>query len=214
MKASSMQKGKIIVLSDDGNNPPPSFRDNERISKQLLRSLLEKKRNYGLKKIIPFPIEKIDVAEWVRLKCQFGCSQYNTNWCCPPASPDLAKVRVILQEYSQALLLIGSRQCTNFYLDNAKRRAEQVRSWNEVMSIERRLFLEGYDKAISLVSGSCALCKKCTYPEACRFPQERRPPIEAFSIDLIGTLKNLGLNTSVAQKTDDRFKYYAIILLE
>jgi predicted metal-binding protein len=214
MNALSMQKGKILVFPGNGNKSHPSFRGNKPISDQLLRSLLEKKRSYGLEKIIPFPIEKIDVAEWVSLKCQFGCSQYNTNWCCPPASPDLAKVSAVLQEYSQALLLIGSRRCKNFYLNNAKRRAEQVRSWKEVVGIERQLFLEGYDKAISLVSGSCALCKKCTYPEACRFPQERRPPIEAFSIDLIGTLKNLGISTPVAQNTDDTFNYYAIILLE
>ena len=42
----------------------------------------------------------------------------------------------------------------------------------------------------------------------------KRPPIEAFSIDLIGTLKNLGISTPVAQNTDETFKYYAIILLE
>lgn len=214
MKASSMQMKKIVMFPDNGNKKAKSFRGNNSISDQLLRSLLEKNRNYGLEKIIPFPIEKIDVAEWVSLKCQFGCSQYNTNWCCPPTSPDLVKVKAVLQEYSQALLLVGSRQCKDFYLNNAKRRAEQVRSWKEVVGIERQLFLEGYDKAISLVSGSCALCKKCTYPEACRFPQERRPPIEAFSIDLIGTLNNLGLSTPVAQETDDKFNYYAIILLE
>ena len=214
MKASTMKKGEIVVFPDNCNKKAPSFRSNKCISDQLLRSLLERHRTYGLEKIIPFPIEKIDVAEWVHLKCQFGCSQYNTNWCCPPASPDLEKVRAVLQEYSQALLLIGSRQCKDFYLNNAKRRAEQVRSWKEVVGIERQLFLQGYDKAISLVSGSCALCKKCTYPETCRFPKERRPPIEAFSIDLIGTLKNLGISTPVAQNTDDTFNYYAIILLE
>ena len=214
MKASTMKKGEIVVFPDNCNKKAPSFRSNKRISDQLLRSLLERHRTYGLEKIIPCPIEKIDVAEWVHLKCQFGCSQYNTNWCCPPASPDLEKVRAVLQEYSQALLLIGSRQCKDFYLNNAKRRAEQVRSWKEVVGIERQLFLQGYDKAISLVSGSCALCKKCTYPETCRFPKERRPPIEAFSIDLIGTLKNLGISTPVAQNTDDTFNYYAIILLE
>jgi predicted metal-binding protein len=214
MNASAMQNAKIVMFPGSGKNKTPFFRDNKTVSDQLLQSLLLKTRNSGLEKIIPFPIDKINVAEWVSLKCQFGCSQYNTNWCCPPTSPDLEKIRAVLQEYSQALLLIGSRQCTDFYLNNAKRRAEQVRAWKEVVAIERQLFLEGYDKAISLVSGSCALCKKCTYPEACRFPQERRPPIEAFSIDLIGTLKNLGLSTPVAQETDDRFKYYAIILLE
>jgi predicted metal-binding protein len=214
MKSLPVQKGKIVGFPDNCNKKPPSFRSNKHISDQLLHTLLKNNRNYGLEKIIPFPIEKIDVAEWVRLKCQFGCSQYNTNWCCPPASPDLPKVRAVLQEYSQALLLVGGRQCKDFYLNNAKRRAAQVRSWKEVVGIERQLFLEGYDKAISLVSGSCALCKKCTYPEACRFPKERRPPVEAFSIDLIGTLKNLGLSTPVAQNTDEAFKYYAIILLE
>ena len=214
MNASSMEKGEIVGFPDNCTKSPPSFRSNKQISDHFLRRLLEKNSDYGLESIISFPIEKIDVAEWVSLKCQFGCSQYNTNWCCPPASPELVKVKAVLQEYSQALLLIGSRQCKNFSLDNAKRRAEQVRSWKEVVGIERRLFLEGYDKAISLVSGSCALCKKCTYPEACRFPQERRPPIEAFSIDLIGTLKNLGRSTPVAQNTDDTFNYYAIILLE
>ena len=214
MNALSMHQGKIIMFPDNGHKKSKSFRNNNGISDELLRKLLEKGRNRGLEKIIPFPVEKIDMAEWVRLKCQFGCCQYDTNWCCPPASPDLVKPRAIIREYSLALLLVGNRQCKDFYLSNARRRAEQVRSWKEIVGIERQLFLEGYDKAISLVSGACALCKKCTYPRACRFPKERRPPIEAFSIDLIGTLKNLGLQTPVAQETYDIFRYYAIILLE
>jgi predicted metal-binding protein len=213
MNALSMQRGKILVFPDNGNKKPSSFRHDERISDQLLHSLLATDRNYGIERIIPFSSKKIDLAEWVSLKCQFGCSQYNTNWCCPPASPDLAKVRAVLQEYKEALLLIGKRQCKDFYLNNARRRAQQVRSWKEVVRIERQLFLAGYDKAIGLVSGACALCRKCTYPGSCRFPKERRPPIEAFSIDLIGTLKNLGIRTPVAQNTDDTFRYYAIILL-
>jgi 5-hydroxybenzimidazole methyltransferase len=214
MNALSMHQGKIIMFPDNDHKKSKSFRNNNGISDELLRKLLENGRNRGLEKIIPFPVEKIDMAEWVRLKCQFGCCQYDTNWCCPPASPDLVKTRAIIREYSLALLLVGSRQCKDFYLSNARRRAEQVRSWKEIVGIERQLFLEGYDKAISLVSGACALCKKCTYPRACRFPKERRPPIEAFSIDLIGTLKNLGLQTPVAQETYDIFRYYAIILLE
>ncbi|MBW2501730.1 MAG: DUF2284 domain-containing protein [Deltaproteobacteria bacterium] len=214
MSRLSRQKGIILEFPDNGHKKVNSFRSNKGISERLLQKLLENSRNCGLEGIIPFAVEKIDVAEWVRLKCQFGCCQYGTNWCCPPASPDLEKTNAVLKEYSLALLLIGSRQCKNFYLSNARRRAEQVRSWKEVVGIERKLFLEGYDKAISLVSGACALCRKCTYPEACRFPRERRPPIEAFSIDLIGTLKNLGIATPVAQQTIDTFRYYAIILLQ
>ena len=214
MNVLSVQQGKIVMFPDKGSKRNKTFRSNKGISDQLLQRLLGKINSSGLEQIIPFSVDKIDVAEWVRLKCQFGCCKYDTNWCCPPAIPDLEKTNAIIREYSLALLLIGSRQCKEFYLSNARRRAGQVRTWKEVVGIERKLFLEGYDKSISLVSGACALCKKCTYPKACRFPKERRPPIEAFSIDLIGTLKNLGIYSPVAQETKDTFKYYAIILLE
>jgi predicted metal-binding protein len=80
--------------------------------------------------------------------------------------------------------------------------------------MERRLFLEGYYKAFSLVGECCALCKKCTYPLACRFPQEKRPSVESLSIDVIGTLHNLGLNSQVAVNKTEPFNYYGIILLE
>ena len=202
------------MFPDNRRSNARSFRNSGGIPGELLQSLLENKRSSGLEKIIPFPVEKIVLAEWVRFKCQFGCCRYDTNWCCPPATPDMAKAKAILREYSQALMLIGRRRCRDFYLSNARRRAEQVRSWKEVVGVERRLFLEGFDKAISLVSVACALCKKCTYPQACRFPKERRPPIEALSIDLIGTLKNLGIRSPVAQNTSETFRYYAIILLE
>lgn len=205
---------KIITLHGPVSKKAPSFRSNQGVTQVLLQQLLEKGQEYGLQEIVPFAIESIVLAEWVSLKCQYGCPQFNTNWCCPPASPDLRKVRAILGEYWMALLLVGNRHCPDFYSHSAKRRAYQVRYWKGTMSMERQLFLEGYDKAFSLVSGACALCKKCAYPEPCRFPLEKRPPVESFGIDLIGTLKSLGRSTSVSQNTDDNFNYYSIILLD
>ena len=214
MKESISRKGELLNFPENGQRNVNTFRRNKGVPHELLQEILADGKDSGPEKIMPFPVEKIDVAEWVRLKCQYGCCQYNTNWCCPPVSPDLEKTRAILNEYSLALLLIGNRQCKNFYISNARRRAAQVRTWNEVVRIERKLFLKGYDKAFSLVSGACALCKRCTFPKACRFPKERRPPVEALSIDLIGTLRNLGISSPVAQKTCETFRYYAIILLE
>ena len=51
-------------------------------------------------------------------------------------------------------------------------------------------------------------------PDDCRFPQEKRPSVESFSIDVIGTLKNLGTTSTVAAKTCETYNYYGIILLE
>jgi predicted metal-binding protein len=196
------------------NEKVTHFRTRGGISRDLLEQLLEKGKQYGLTKVLPFNTEEIVVAEWVRLKCRYGCKQYSTNWCCPPATPSPEKVRAILSEYSQAVLLVGSKSCTDFYLNNGKKRSDQVRCWKGTISLERMLFLRGYYKAFSLVGECCALCKECAYPEECRFPQEKRPSVESFSVDVIGTLNNLGTQTNVATRTSDTFDYYAIILLE
>jgi len=190
------------------------FRTRKGISREMLKELLEKGKEYGLTKVVPFSTEELVVAEWVHLKCRYGCKQYGTNWSCPPATPSPERVRIILSEYSQAVLLVGNKNCADFYRNNSKKRSVQVRCWKGPISLERMLFLRGFYKAFSLVGECCALCKECAYPEACRFPQEKRPSVESFSIDVIGTLNNLGTSTNVATRTTDSFDHYAIILLE
>ncbi len=190
------------------------FRNEAGISQALVQRLGDAGKKYGLGAIFPFSIDKICVAEWVHLKCRYGCNNYNTNWCCPPATPNPEKVRSILSEYRSALLLVGSKSCSDFYRNNQQKRAGQVRCWKGTLSLERMLFLEGYYKSFSLVGECCALCKECAFPESCRFPQEKRPSVESFSIDVIGTLKNLGTTSKVATHTKDTFNYYGIILLE
>lgn len=190
------------------------FKKNTGIPKALLRELVAEGRKHDITDIFPIDIDKIVVAEWVNLKCRYGCARYNTSWCCPPATPDPERTRRILSEYSTALLLVGSKSHQNFAVNNAKKRSVQVRCWKGTIVMERRLFLEGYYKVFSLVGECCALCKKCTYPQDCRFPQEKRPSVESLSIDVIGTLQNLGLNSQVAINKADTFNYYGIILLE
>ena len=204
---------KIVKFSRQKDRVQRSFRELVSIPDAVLQDISEKGKNYGIETIQPFSVEEFELAEWVGLKCRYGCSQFGTNWSCPPATPDLPQARAIINEYSVALLLEGSQKCTNFYLNNSKKRSEQVRYWKGTVSLERELFLHGYDKAFSLVSGSCALCKECAYPAACRFPTEKRPTIESLAVDVIGTLKNLGIDTKVARDPKELFKYYAVILL-
>lgn len=190
------------------------FRSNAGISQELIEELTEHGHEYGLDAIMPFSTDRITVKTWVHLKCRYGCKQFGTNWCCPPATPEPREVEAILAEYKTALLLVGKTQCPDFYRNNAKKRNSQVKFWKGTVSIERLLFLKGYYKAFSLVGETCALCKECAYPKPCRFPQEKRPSIESFAIDVIGTLKNLGTTATVATSTAQTFDYYGIILLE
>ena len=204
----------IVSLSKPEPKESVSFRSNIEISGELLGLLHEKGKQNGVESILPFSINNIVIAQWVNLKCRYGCSQYKANWSCPPATPDLNEARTILSEYTTALLLVGSQNRNDFYKDSNRNRTDQVKYWKSIVSLERMLFLKGYDKAISLVSGACSLCKKCAYPDACRFPMEKRPTVESFYIDLVGTLKNLGIDTKVALELNETFKYYSIILLD
>lgn len=190
------------------------FKEDEGISRELLAQLREHGENYNITSIIPFSTKEIVVAQWVHLKCSYGCTRYNKSWCCPPATPGPEKARAIIDEYSQALLLVGTQKCEEFYRDNNAKRTKQVRFWKGTVSLERLLFLEGYYKAFSLVGEACALCKQCAYPAECRFPQERRPSVESFSIDAIGTLQRLGINPQVAKHRSETYSYYGIILVK
>jgi len=180
----------------------------------LLPQLLEKGKEYGVRDIVPFRVDAIVLGEWVQLKCRYGCNRYNTSWCCPPATPGTETVRRILKDYKWAFLLVGNHSFQEFYSNNSLKRARQVRYWKGAVSLERLVFLKGYYKAFSLVSVCCALCKICAYPDKCLFPQEKRPSVESFSIDVIGTLKNIGLTPSVAKQTKDAVDYYSILLLQ
>jgi predicted metal-binding protein len=188
------------------------FKDTGQISQELLYRMREKGMTYGLKKITPLSTEDIVTAEWVNLKCRYGCNHYNTNWCCPPATPDTEKARAILKEYSLGILLKSHHSFPEFYLNNSGKRTKQVHHWKGTVSLERLLFLEGFYKAFSLISGPCALCKECQYPESCRFPQERRPSVESFSIDMLGTLQRIGEEPHVANDKMQSFSSYSIIL--
>jgi predicted metal-binding protein len=190
------------------------FKAPEDLPFSMLQRLTEAGKKYDLESIYPFSVKEIIVAEWVSLKCRYGCSRYNRSWCCPPATPGPDKVRQILSEYSQALLLQSSHYLPQFYRDDdSRKRSTLVRCWKGTVSLERFLFLSGYHKAFSLVGESCALCKKCVYPSNCRFPQEKRPSLESFSIDVVGTLQRLGIRSELANDINEPFTYYAMILV-
>jgi predicted metal-binding protein len=86
--------------------------------------------------------------------------------------------------------------------------------WKGTVAIERHLFLSGYYKAFALVAENCALCKDCAYPDGCRFPMDRRPSVESFSIDVFQTLKNIGREFMISRDVRDQHNYYSIILLK
>ena len=142
--------------------------------------------------------EDIETGSWVRWKCQFGCGGYGTSLMCPPCTPDAEDTRVMLDEYSAAILFEAPQ-------GEAKRIAGEM---------ERELFLAGYYKALGLGSGPCRLCEDCAFEEGCRHPYEARPSMEACGIDVFATVRNHGLAIDVVRSREDPARYFGVVLVE
>src|SRR4030042_4156160 len=48
---------------------------------------------------------EIVVAEWVRMKCLYGCWEYGKNAACPPNAPSVAECARFFREYKRAAVL-------------------------------------------------------------------------------------------------------------
>ena len=140
-------------------------------------------------------------AQWVRMKCQFGCGGYGRRLTCPPYSPTPEQTRAMLGEYRVALL-VHSPGGGNW--KSVKR---------IVSALEREIFLAGFYKAFALGSGPCDLCDNCNL-EACEHPHEARPAMEAAGIDVYATARGNGFPIEVVRDRTCPQNYYGLVLIE
>ncbi len=142
--------------------------------------------------------ETVEVAEWVRLKCRYGCSGYASTRCCPPHSPEPAITRKVVGEYRRAILIEAGRGVPR----------------EIVPKLERDLFLAGYHKAFSMASGPCRLCKQCDLEGACRNPEQARPSMEGCGIDVYTTVRAAGWELEVVRSTEETPHFFGLVLVD
>jgi predicted metal-binding protein len=155
------------------------------------------------------PVDSIIVAEWVRLKCQFGCGGYGERLTCPPFSPTPEATRAMLKAYSQALLLSVEGKGQGV----AERKIRRILNKSAV-ALEREIFLRDYSRAWAMTSGPCTLCKECDTSQLCIKPEQARPSMEACGIDVFTTVRNAGWEIEVVKTFDSPFRLFALVLIE
>jgi predicted metal-binding protein len=139
----------------------------------------------------------IVVAEWVRMKCKFGCSGYGQSLTCPPHSPLPEETRSALSFYKTAILVRGDAY-TNIHA--------------LIPKLEQEIFLDGYFKAFGMGAGPCQLCSRCG--KFCRHPEKTRPSMEACGIDVYSTVRANGYPIKVLKDPACRGNYYGLVLIE
>ena len=155
----------------------------------------------GAKVIDP---RSVITAEWVRLKCQFGCHRFGTSHCCPPHTPSPDMTRKVVNSYQKAILV-----------HRRLPKGEKTKAFNEtIVNLEIRIFLDGYYKAWSMVSGPCRLCKECDLTTSCKHGLEARPSMEACGIDVFKTARDNGFSIEVVKTHEEERDLFGLILVE
>jgi predicted metal-binding protein len=82
------------------------------------------------------------------------------------------------------------------------------------VKLEIEIFLDGYYKAWSLVSGPCRLCEECDLSTPCRHGLEARPSMEACGIDVFKTARDNGFPIEVLRTREEERDIFGLILVE
>ena len=153
---------------------------------------------------------RIITAQWVRMKCMYGCASYGRKACCPPNTPTVAECERFLKEYRDAVL---------FRIVAQFQKLEDRLSWNRQVNarlskLERDLFVSGHERVFLLSPAGCVLCAKCSgQRETCALPISARPAPEALAIDVYSTVRRFGYPIEVRRAVTDEQNRYGFLLI-
>ena len=84
---------------------------------------------------------------------------------------------------------------------------------NMMLKLEGEALKRGYRFAAGFSGGECMLCNECVGPgETCRHPFLARPSMEAMGIDVVETLRNVGVE--IVFPVTDRLELWSLLLLD
>jgi predicted metal-binding protein len=153
----------------------------------------------------------IVVADWVRMKCRFGCDGYGNHVCCPPNLPPVEECRRFFGDYATAVVFRFEKR-----FDDPEDRHDWGRPVYEgLMELEREVFVAGNVKTFVLPLSNCRLCDSCSSSrDLCPHPMTARPTAEGLAVDVFSTVRNNGLPIDVLSDYGQPMNRYAFLLVE
>lgn len=172
--------------------------------------------------------DMIEVADWVRWKCRYGCKAFGKHLNCPPHVPSPDETRNLIQCYERALVArfdakpnldVPPSHIHHFLWDAIKE------LYDSMVALERHAFLSGYYKAFAMVGLCCSYCDECI-PERrdfvldhvpkrfCVHQEKMRPGMEACGIDVFKTVRNAGYEVEVLTAPYEKITFFGLLLLD
>jgi len=152
----------------------------------------------------------IVVANWVRLKCVYGCPTYGECASCPPNTPSVSECRDFFDEYTEIAIFHFPIE-----VDRPENRHDLVTETDKrLLGLEKEVFLSGNEKTFLLFAGNCKLCTECVSSRAdCKHPKLSRPTSEALAIDVFSTARTVGYPINVLKDYNETMNRYAFLLV-
>ena len=154
---------------------------------------------------------EIVVAEWVRMKCLYGCVDYGKNAACPPNAPPVEACARFFREYRRAAV---------FHFGKKVDRPEDRHAWGrklnlELLKLEAEVFKGGFVKSFLLFFDSCGICLECASARAaCKEPKLARPTPDALAMDVYTTVRKIGYPIEVLSDYGQEMNRYAFLLID
>jgi len=152
----------------------------------------------------------IVVAQWVRVKCEFGCSDYGLG-ACPPNTPSVEECSIFFKEYNKGLIIRLTKSADR---DNYPS-IWSLNMTGKLLDLEKKVFLQGHQKAFLLNQTCCATCSDCPGNRLeCKDKNNSRPSPESFAVDVYQTVRNYGMEINVVDKNPSEINRIAILLID
>lgn len=136
--------------------------------------------------------KNIDFQEKICLLC-FHCKNYNNKFTCPPRIPKVDYKNIICNEYQNAMFVYTKMSFSESDYSEV-RSLSTIKIHKVLLYLEKVLLNNNIATALSLIGGSCKLCKTGCSQDKCNNPYQARIPMEATGINVITTAKKVGVD--------------------
>ena len=150
--------------------------------------------------------QDIEFSEEVVAACKANfCGNYNKSWQCPPNVGTLEELKAKYSKYPHAFVFTTKHDIEDSYdiegMEVARIEHEKVED------LIRPVLPEG---SFMLGAGGCNVCKKCAFPEPCRFPEKAKSSVEACGINVVSLAKKSKINYTNGENT---VTYFTLVFL-
>ena len=150
--------------------------------------------------------EDVEFSEEVVAACRANyCGNYSKSWRCPPNVGTLDELKAKYRKFPRAFVFTTKHEIEDsFDIEGMfEARLEHDRTEELIRSV-----LPAGSQVLG--AGGCNVCKKCAFPEPCRFPEKAKTSVEACGINVVSLAKTAKINYTNGENT---VTYFTLVFL-